>query len=664
MIWIGFLPTIASALLLAVVPGLLVSLLLGARGMAAWALAGPVGITLISGSAVIAGLLQLEFSLWALLVASAAACLLSLAFRNRKRGVSNVATEPARGRAALKLLARNPRGLWTLGFLLLAGAVIFWRMITIFGNPGSISQTFDDIYHLNSVRYIVDSGNGSSLTVGQLVDPQNQWAMYPAAWHDYVALVSQLAGSAIPEAINAANLVICCVLWPAGAVFLVDSIVGVRTAARALTAVGAAGFSQFPYLMVDFGVLYPTLLATAALPAVLAVLITAIRNDQGRDGKAIRPWMLFAVALTGLMMAHPSSLLALLAFGLPWLAVRWFRWFSANRADGFRGMLYPLLAALGSAISIYFIWKYMRPDPASATWAAHQTLARAFGEALTGAAMGRPMPIFFSVLVIVGLYSAYRDRKFGRATASFVIGIGLYVVVSGMAFGRFRSFVAGGWYNDSYRIAALMPIVTLPLAVVGGLWLLSQLRSYALRDKRLRLLRLDRTHGASLLLPLVLLAGTVAVTQFRTVGIEVGNAARNFQLRTDSPLLSTDEHDLLLQVPQFVPEGETVIGSPWTGASLVYAYTGRPALLPHTQGTPGPDAEIVMKRLNRVDSDPAVCEALRRINSRHVLDFGDNEVHGGAHKYPGLENLDAAPGIEQVARVGKAILYRVSACDE
>lgn len=664
MIWIGFLPTIASALLLAVVPGLLVSLLLGARGMAAWALAGPVGITLISGSAVIAGLLQLDFSLWSLLVATIVACLLSLAFGNRKRRVSNAATEPPRGRAALMLLARNPRRLWTLGFLILAAAVIFWRMITILGNPGSISQTFDDIYHLNSVRYILDSGNGSSLTVGQLVDPNNQWAMYPAAWHDYVALVSQVAGSAIPEAINAANLVICCVLWPAAAVFLVDSIVGVRTAARALTAVGAAGFSQFPYLMVDFGVLYPTLLATAALPAVLAVLITAVRKERGRDGKAIRAWTLFAVALPGLMMAHPSSLLALLAFGLPWLAVRWFHWFSANRAEGFRGMLYPLLAALGSAIAVYFIWKYMRPDPASATWGAHQTLARAFGEALTGAAMGRPMPIFFSVLVIVGLYSAYRDRRFGRVIASFVIGIGLYVVVSGMAFGRFRSFIAGGWYNDSYRIAALMPIVTLPVAVVGGLWLLSQLHSYALRDKRLRLLRLDRTHGASLLLPLVLLAGSVAVTQFRTVGVEVGNAARNFQLRSDSALLSTDEHDLLLQVPQFVPEGETVIGSPWTGASLVYAYTGRPALLPHTQGTPGPDAEIVMKRLNRVDSDPGVCEALRRINSRHVLDFGDNEVHGGAHTYPGLENLDDAPGIEQVASVGKAVLYRVSACDE
>jgi hypothetical protein len=45
-----------------------------------------------------------------------------------------------------------------------------------------------------------------------------------------------------------------------------------------------------------------------------------------------------------------------------------------------------------------------------------------------------------------------------------------------------------------------------------------------------------------------------------------------------------------------------------------------------------------------------------------VLDFGDEEVHGGDHPYPGLENLATSDAVELVEAVGSAKLYRVTAC--
>lgn len=669
VMWATLVPAVLTALLLAVVPGLIVLYLLNVRGLAIWALAAPAGITLIAVSAVVSGLLNVAYSIWAVVLGTlivGAACLVW----RRSTAPSPQALQGPSGVGAPTVLpgtASQPpefplQRYWAAICLALAAAVILWRLLTIMGSPDNISQTFDDIYHLNSVRYILETGNASSLTVGQMVDPANRWAVYPAAWHDYAALVAWLSGAGVPEAINAVNIVICCVVWPAGALFLVDTVVGPSMIARGLAAAGTAGFSQFPYLMLDFGVLYPTLLATALVAPAFAQLIRAVDPSRGTRETGPGAWLALGLILPGLVLAHPSAIQAVLAFGMPWLAWRWFKAFRHARSQGRRQTVPVIATALAFAGAFYAVWKYLRPDPAAATWAAHQTLAQAFGEVITASSMGRPIPIVLAILLLCGLFACYRNPEHWRILAAFCIGGALYVAVSGMWFGRIRGFLTGAWYSDSYRIAALLPIVALPVIVVGGLWLKDALSAYAER-KQLQV-RSPATipPRLALLLPVAVLVVYVGVTQFRTVGPEIRNAANNFQFRSDSALLSSDERLLLEELPRFVPPGETVIGSPWTGASLVYAYTGRRALLPHTQGTPGTDAKIILDKLNKASTDPEVCAALDRVNSRYVLDFGTREVHDGDHRYPGLENLSRTPGFETVFKVGEAKLYRISAC--
>lgn len=659
MTWFTLIPSLLVALALVVIPGLAVLYPLQLRGLTMWALAGPIGISLIAGSAVVAGLMQIRYSVWSLVSATLFAGAASL-IGTRFRGI--FARRRLRIRTSVPIEVSRSRGTWTAWCLVVTGAVILWRVMTIIGAPDNISQTFDDIYHLNSVRYILDTGNASSLTVGQLVDPQNRWAAYPAAWHDFAALVAQLSGVAIPEAVNSVNIVICSVLWPAGAIYFVDTVVTSSKTARALAAAGAAGFSQFPYLMLDFGVLYPTLLATAIVPSTLAILIRATNPERRSAETGYGAWIALVFTVPGLALAHPSGILAVLAFGLPWLVWCWVGAFRRALVRGTWRTILVSAAAAGFTAALFIVWKYLRPDPVAATWLPYQSLAQAFGEVITASAMGRPIPLVFAGLLACGLYAVATKRRFGLVLTTFSIGSGLYVVVSGLWFGRFRGFLTGGWYSDSYRIAALLPIVTLPLVVIGGLWLAERAELYAKRRLLVISSKIVRSSLVAVALPMALLLAMFGLTQIRTIGSEVRNAAHNFEFGPDSALLSSDERAVLQRLPDYVPPGQTVIGSPWTGASLVYAYTGRPALLPHAQGTHGPDAEIVLNKLNRVVSAPEVCAALDRLNSRYVLDFGPREVHDGRHDYPGLDDLDQAPGIQKIYSVGDAILYSVTAC--
>lgn len=57
-----------------------------------------------------------------------------------------------------------------------------------------------------------------------------------------------------------------------------------------------------------------------------------------------------------------------------------------------------------------------------------------------------------------------------------------------------------------------------------------------------------------------------------------------------------------------------------------------------------------------------MCPALEEEQVKYVLDFGDQEVHGRDHPYPGLKDLEPSGVVELVDAEGEAKLYRITAC--
>ncbi|MEQ7734944.1 DUF6541 family protein, partial [Escherichia coli] len=211
MIYTDLAPVVFAAVLVVMIPGLLVSWAAGARGWVLAGSAGPVSVSLISVTAILTGLTGLPWGSVAVLGVSIITAVLLFVARHfvtavmQKRPPSKGVT--SQGDGAERTAGRNSSSV-LLGWIAVVAVflVLFWRLGEIFGNADNISQTFDNVFHLNAVRYIVETGNASSLLISGFTSSTGVGGFYPAAWHDVVSLTQQLTGTTVPAAVNATNV--------------------------------------------------------------------------------------------------------------------------------------------------------------------------------------------------------------------------------------------------------------------------------------------------------------------------------------------------------------------------------------------------------------------------------------------------------------------------
>src|SRR5690606_19383441 len=161
-------------------------------------------------------------------------------------------------------------------------------------------------------------------------------------------------------------------------------------------------------------------------------------------------------------------------------------------------------------------------------------------------------------------------------------------------------------------------------------------------------------------------AAAMALALLATQGFSVKDATqdamKSYTIDSTSPLLTPDELDVLNRVDDLVPEGSVVAGNPWTGAALVYSYTGRPALLPHVGGFDTDSTQVLAEQLRNADANPHVCDVAVELSVSYVLDFGDREVHGGHHDFDGFTDLANSAAVTPLYVQGEAGLYELTTC--
>lgn len=672
MIWVSVIPHFFVGFVLLFLPGLALGLALQLRGVPLLGLAGPLSISIIACTAVAGGMLGLPWG-WAL-VATATAGVSIVVLLTRLLLQRLAAGRSASGSGAAIVAVRSPgpwQGTAAAMAAVAAGALIIaWRLIHVFHRPDNISQTFDGIFHLNAIEYIQETGTASSLTIGRMGNAGADIAFYPAAWHDYVSLLSFVGDISIPEAINVGNMLVAGLVWTSGCVFFVSRLLGTRAMPLLLTGILSAAFAAFPYLMVDFGVLYPNLLALSLMPACLGLAATAahasVQTDLGR-WTALTALLL---ALPGMLLAHPSTLISFIALTLPLALIVTANSWRSLKGRGFLRAL-PFVGLVVYAFVTVRLWTDVRPNPATATWWPLESGAQAAGEAFLSAPLGRPVPLVVAALTIAGVvYCAQNFRQLWWLLTSFTINCMLFVIVAGFPWGDLRTAFTGVWYNDPYRLAALLPILGLPMAALGAWSIASALQGRFTARKSMADGKPERNTAAEGATPryaipvagAVFLALLALFTQDGTIDVAQDSAAANFAISDDSPLLSSDEEILLERVPGEVPKDSLVIGSPWTGASLVYGLSGRETLMPHVFYTLSPEGQILVDHLDEMLDNPTVCHAVEDLNAYYVLDFGTKEVHGDTHVYAGLDNISPQTGFTLVDQVGDAKLYQVTGC--
>ncbi|MCS3441763.1 DUF6541 family protein [Microbacterium phyllosphaerae] len=635
--WLAETPALLVATAVVFVPGMLGLYVIGLRGLALLAAAPIFGVAATAVLALVFGAVGVPWSplSWTIGV---------LVLVGASWGAGRLlGAEPHRTKV------EGPA--WFLPSAIGVGILIgMSRLIAYIVDPAGISQTNDAVFHMNAVRFIVETADASSLHVSEVVGGSG---FYPAAWHALVSLIVGFTGTSIPIAANMLTVVIGALIWPLGIAWLSLTITRSRAVA-AYAAVLSSALQTFPLLMFQWGVLFPNALSTALVPAAVAwVILLAQWPASDRVRRFIRAALVVAVIVAALALSQPAALLVWAAICIVWAT---FQLLSVVPREGLArriGLVVVLWAALGT------VWFVLAKGTSGSHWPPFRGKLEAFVDVLLNGQVLIPFAWAISVLALLGVVVAVRDTSLRWLVGTWAGVSALYILVASVGHPIVRDLLLAPWYADPYRLAALAPIAVVPLAAIGAdamtRWIAGRLRP-GVADARTAPLGVAATVVLMLILVLV---RPVAMPAFLD-----GTFDRESRyVLTSDTFLDSGERELLESLPTLVEPGSRVIGNPSTGTGFGYMLSGVD-VYPRTWSQPTSAAWAVLsERLRDAGDDTEVCDALATLGDpRYVLDFGLGEDGPGRYELPGMTDFEGQDGFEPVAAEGDASLWRITAC--
>lgn len=663
MDWLLLAPPTMALVLVLLVPGWTVLTLLGRSGLRSLTAAPAVSVGVVALAALACDRLGLAWGPGPVVVVAVAVGALAFAVR---RWTPHPLTTPASDPSGRW---RTPTALAGLGAFL--GGLLLWarHLTNVLPSPRSFSQTFDNVFHLNVIRFIHEVGDPGPWLPYNLDVEATRTIFYPTAWHQLGALALPLGDGSVQVASNAVLFVVCAVVWPLSALELVLAL-RVRTPAALLsTGVLAAGFSAYPFLMLNWGVLYPNLLSYACVPAALALLVALVR--PGLDpARPLLPLALAAgLAALGVLIGHPNGFLLLLLLALPAVLDGALRTGRLARTGRIRWRWAALWWAGATVALLAFARAWQVARPSNRPWPPLHDLETAVGQAILANPIMGPPAAVPAVLTVIGLALVALRGGHWWFVGAAVLGLTLWVVGSGAPEGPVRELLTGIWYSDSYRLGPILTLLAVPAAAFAVDHFVLSLQPPPAPARALDApapAPRRATLGLTVLIPALILATTQwspalheAVTHARRAHdlAEVTCAEGDLNC-----LVTPDELAVLADVRDLTPPDAVMLAEPLTGASLAYAFTGRTVLRPYIGPRPDPAEQYLLDHLDSPAPGPGLCEALAATGVTHVLDFGTQTVHSGVVAYAGVDELGTAPEVREVVRHGEAALYEVTAC--
>lgn len=676
--WMSAMLPVLLGLVIVFVPGLLVVLALRVKGFDAIALAPPVSVAMVSISAIVAPMLGISWGIWvpfafALLIAALG---FAVTFFLQKAGLED---GPSR-RILGTTIERTPmtwgvkRQMWFYLAVALGALMSMRNLARSIGDANWISQTWDNVFHLNAVRYIVDTGNGSSLNIASMTSGGNPPTFYPTAWHDIVSLVFMHSGASIPVATNATVLVVAGLVWPLSVIYMIRSIFPVGRFALLLAGAASASMISFPFSLVYFGVLYPNLLGYSLLPVGIGMMAQLFRVGLVRYLTTTQSAFLGVFAALGIAIAHPNAIMSLLVLVMPTFATRIILQIIAaiKRETPWWTALLQTVGISLIFVVISILWGVVRPPKeAGEMWDPTTTQGQAIGEMLTNEALKTQHPLWLvTALSLIGIYFLVicKNRLYWIFGTWGVLAY-YYIAVRSLNWEDGRYDVVGIWYHDSFRLAALVPTVVLLFIAYGAHQVALKATGWTSSLDFSRIGRSAKDRSVALIT--VAVATLVALTLVMQSATPLNNYIKRsralYEPTLESDLLTPDEFNVLDHLDEYVPEDAEIVVSAFNGGPLAYALADRKVTAYHTLATVTEDDWYIYDNLDKAGKDPKVCQLLEKDNIKYWLWFGWKEVNNdGDHAmwYKSFEKLFKTQGvIEPVYQSGGATLYKITACD-
>ena len=672
MSWLATIPLLLFAVVLAFGPGY-------AMG---WALRVPVRLrvfyaplltfALVAVSAIVLGKTGIPWSLIsfvpvAALMVAAAAGVMHLVGRRWPSAVPDTSSEAAENWAGNTVPLAWP----IIGAVLGGFLTLHATQHMVFG-PEAFSQTLDNSFHMNAIRWIQEHGDASSLTMGAVAAANQEPTFYPAGWHDFVYLIYSTTGTSIATATIVMILLAAGIIWPCSLVAMCLSIPHLRPLQALAIPALTCGFFAFPGLLLFWGVLFPNLLGYALLPAFVALLLHMIQLMVRREYSFVLSLSLtILVGLGGLALVHPNAVVSAAVFAVPMLlggVVQVLRAHGASTRERLVGTG-VLVALIAGCVSI---WLTLRPsEEASDLWTAIMSEGEAVYQFLfLGLENANPLGGNFAPAYLLGFlalwgvgYLLYKRRNLWLIGSWMLVGY-MWIVAASVPRGDFRLLMVAPWYTDHFRLAALVVFPAVLLAGIGlggaveGLFV--RIMHAIPREKHAKIA--PALMGASMALVLV-----VAGLSSRTLAMHDATlqVADRYKVTPTSDILNQDEMNVINEIPKIVPEGDVIANNPWDGSAYIYALANRHLTSYHFEFQTSPKYAAILNDLKDARTNPEVCRVVNEYNVHWYVHL-ENQGNFGPSQQKNYDGMVAAIGTDVLTPVyssGPMTLYRISACD-
>ena len=561
---------------------------------------------------------------------------------------------------------------WPVVGAVLGGFLVLHMTEDMVYGPEAFSQSLDNSFHMNAIRWIQEHGDASSLTLGAVAAANQEPTFYPAGWHDFVSLIYSTTGTSIATATIVTVLLAAGILWPCSLVALSLSIPKLRRLQALAIPAMICGFAAFPGLLLRWGVLFPNLLGYALLPSFVALMVYLVQVMVRREYSAsLSLGLASLVGLAGLALVHPNAVVSAAAFAVP-LLLAGVTWVVHSRELTSR-QKWVRSALLGLVIlGCVGAWWFLRPGAsASNTWEPMLTEGEALYQFLfLGLENANQLGDKFNPSYLAGFlalwgagYLLYKHRNLWLIASWVLIGY-LWIVSASVPRGEFRLLMVAPWYTDHFRLAALVvfPSVILAGIGLGGFveGLLTWVARRAPRPARLKVATVGMGVAMVLVLVVAGLSSRVPSVQETTLAV-----SQEYRVTPTSVVLNQDEMNVINEIPKIVPKGDVIVNNPWDGSAYIYALADRHLTGYHFEFETSPKYSAIMHNLKDARTNPEVCREVNKYKAHWYVHL-ENQLNFGPDAQKNYDGLVAAIGTDVLTPVyssGPMTLYRISACD-
>ena len=556
-------------------------------------------------------------------------------------------------------------------FLTISIVICFLFFVLPLDSAESFFQENDNIAHLSGIRDSLNSG---------LYVENPPFFSYPYLWNLLTSLVAGFGQNNVAVAVNATNFLIIALVFPSAMCLLMSRLFGGDSRIVYVGSLFAVSFAAFPWGFLTFGPLYPNLLGYSLLP--LAAVEFSLLLGAASIKSAVIRGALFLSGCLLLMAAHPNAVFSGIAILAPYGAAVLYR---RSEEWGLKGPR-QLLAPGALCLLVAAVWYVLYQSPVFAgvvnfDWPAYTTTEQAISNLFQLALTKANAPqIILSGLVLLGVVASVLKRKYCWLTASLLVVSVIYVLdVSGT---DFRTLFSGFWYNDSFRVAAMLPFVGISLASIGFDAILSCLESAVARGCQPRDLAWSKACLVLMGSATFLVANYYPSFDIPQNGLRVVTAfdmvesmlREQNSLREDQQGFDSEEGVFIEKVKDVVGDSP-VINYPYDGSAYAYALydlnvVNRTWFYDGEEDLSDIDSQLLRKHIDEIALSQSAQSSAKRKGVEYLMLLDSDGMENGEGcfytpgyvegDWTGIESVnDSTPGLEIVLAEGDMRLYKI-----